>query len=57
MVFNATFNNISVKSCRSVLLEEETGENQQPAASHWQTFSHTIASSSHHHEWDSNSQL
>jgi hypothetical protein len=33
MVFNATFNNISVKSCRSVLLEEETGENQQPAAS------------------------
>ena len=27
MVFNATFNNISVISCRSVLLEEETGEN------------------------------
>jgi hypothetical protein len=25
MVFNATFNNISVISCRSVLLVEETG--------------------------------
>ena len=33
MVFNATFNNISVISWRSVLLMEETvvpGENQQP---------------------------
>jgi hypothetical protein len=34
MVFNATFNNISVISWRSVLLVVETGENQQPAASH-----------------------
>jgi len=33
------------------------GENQQPAASHWQTLSHTIVSSSHHHEWNSSSQL
>jgi hypothetical protein len=39
MVFNATFNNISVISWRSVLLVEETGENQQPVASHWQTLS------------------
>jgi len=31
MVFNATFNNISV------LLVEETGENHKPAAGHWQT--------------------
>jgi hypothetical protein len=30
MVFNATFNNISVISWQSVLLVEETGENQQP---------------------------
>jgi hypothetical protein len=33
MVINATFNNISVTSWRSVLLEEETrvpGENHQP---------------------------
>jgi len=57
MVFNATFNNISVISCHSVLLVEETGENQQPAASQWQILSHNIVSSSHHHEWDSSSQL
>ena len=30
MVFNATFNNISVLSWRSVLLVEETGENNLP---------------------------
>jgi hypothetical protein len=40
MVFNATFNNISVISWRSVLLVEEAGENQRLAASHWQTLSH-----------------
>ena len=37
MVFNATFNNISVLSCWSVLLVEETevsGENHRPVASH-----------------------
>jgi hypothetical protein len=34
MMFNATFNNISVISWRSVLLVEETGENLPPAASH-----------------------
>jgi hypothetical protein len=38
MVFNATFNNISVISWQSVLLVEETGENHRPAASHCQTF-------------------
>jgi len=43
IVLNATFNNISVISWRSVLLVEETGgprENHRPAASHWQTLSH-----------------
>ena len=43
MVFNATFNNISVISWRSVLLKEETKvprENHWPVASHWQTLSH-----------------
>jgi hypothetical protein len=38
MVFNVTFNNISVASWPSVLLVEETGvsgENHRPAASHW----------------------
>ena len=41
MVFNATFNNISAISWRSVLLVEKIGvpeENHWPAASHWQTF-------------------
>jgi hypothetical protein len=37
MVFNATFNNISVTSLQSVFLVEEagvSGENHQPATSH-----------------------
>jgi hypothetical protein len=45
MVFNATFNNISVISWRSVLLVGETGgpaENHWPVASHWQTLSHSV---------------
>jgi hypothetical protein len=44
IVFDATFNNISDISTRSVLLVEETrvtGENHLPAASHWQTFTFT----------------
>ena len=42
MVFNATFNNISVILWRSVLLVEETGENHRPVASNWQTLSHNV---------------
>jgi len=45
MVFNATFNNISVISRLSVLLVEETGgpgENHRSVASHWQTLSHNV---------------
>ena len=38
MVFNATFNNISVISWRSVLLVEETGVPHRPVASHWQLY-------------------
>jgi hypothetical protein len=34
----------------------ETGENQQPAASHWQTLSHNVVSSTPRYERDSNSQ-
>jgi hypothetical protein len=34
MMFNATFNNISVISWKSVLLVEETRVNHRPAASH-----------------------
>ena len=38
MVFNATFNNISVISWRSVLLVEDP-EKTRPVASHWQILS------------------
>ena len=51
MVFNATFHNISVMSWRSVLLVEETvvpGENHRPVASHSQTLSHNVVSSTPH---------
>jgi hypothetical protein len=40
MVFNATFNNISIILWRLILLVDETGvprENHRPVASHWQT--------------------
>ena len=39
MVFNATFKNISVISCRSVLLVEES---RPPVASHRQTLLHNV---------------
>jgi hypothetical protein len=45
MMFNTTFNNISIISWRSVLLVEKTGEsgeNHWPVTSHWQTLSHNV---------------
>jgi hypothetical protein len=48
MVFNSTFNNISVISWGPVLLAEKTGvpgENHRPALSHWSTLSHNADSS------------
>jgi hypothetical protein len=60
MVFNATFNNISVISWQSVLLVEETrvqGEIHGPAANHGQTLSHNVVLSTPCHERDSNSKL
>jgi hypothetical protein len=59
MGFNATFNNISVVSWWSVFLVEETrvpGENHRSVASHRQTLSHNVVSSTPRHERDSNSQ-
>jgi len=53
MVFNATFNNISVILWQLVLLVEETGvpgENHRPVTSHWQTLSHNVVSSTPCHE-------
>jgi hypothetical protein len=49
MVFNATFNNISVISWQTLLLVEETGENHRSVA----ILSHNVAI----HEQGSNSQL
>ena len=51
MVFNATFNNISVISWQSILLVEETGvpgENHRPVVR--QTLQHNVVSSTPHHE-------
>jgi len=45
MVLNATFNNISFISWRSVLLVEETGEKHQPVASNRQILPHNVVSS------------
>jgi hypothetical protein len=58
LVFNATFKFIWAISQQSVLLVEETGvlwENQTPAASRWQTWSHIVVLSATRHEQGSNS--
>jgi hypothetical protein len=49
MVFNTTFNNISV-----LLVEETWGhrEKRQPVASHWQTLSHTVKPVLRGHLWE-----
>jgi hypothetical protein len=57
MMFNATYNNISVIMLRLVLLVKETGENHRPGASHWQTLSHNVVSSTPLNEWYRNSQI
>ena len=56
MMFNSTFNNISAISWWSVLLVEETGENYRPVASHSQTLSYNVVSSTPRHERNSSSQ-
>jgi len=56
MVFNATFNNISVISWWSVLLVEETAvpeENHRPVASPWQTLLLKVVSYSEWRIWQS----
>jgi len=57
MVLNTTFNNISAMSVFFVEGTGVPGENNRPAASHWQTLSHYVVSSTPHHERDSNSEL
>jgi hypothetical protein len=54
MVFNTTFNNISDIAWSSVLLMEVTvvpGENHRPVASHGQTLSHKVVSSTPRLSW------
>jgi hypothetical protein len=56
MVFNATFNNISVISWHSFFFVEVSGEhrgNHRPSTCHWQTLSCNVVSSTSPHEWDS----
>jgi hypothetical protein len=60
MVFKAIFNNISVISWRSFVSVDETGvsgENLWLVASHWQTLSHNVISSTPRHERHSNSLI
>ena len=52
MVFNVTFNNISVISWRSVLLGKETGVPGENHC-HRQTVSHNVLSRTPRHEWGS----
>ena len=57
MMFNATFNNISVISWQLVLLVKKTGvprENHWLVASHWQTLSHNNVSSTSRHLKENN---
>ena len=51
VVFNATFNNISVILWRAVLMVEVyvTGENHRLVTSPWQTLSHNVVSSTPRH--------
>ena len=42
IVFNTTFNNVSVILWWSVLLVEDPGENHRPVANHWQTLSQNV---------------
>jgi hypothetical protein len=58
MVFNATFNNISVISWQSVLLVEETGvsgEHHDLSQVTDKLDHHNVVSSTLRHEWGSNS--
>ena len=59
-VFYDNIIDISVISCQSVLLVEETGvlgEHHRSTANHWKTLSHNVVSNTPGHEQDSSSQL
>jgi hypothetical protein len=50
MVFNVTIYDVSVNIMVISFIVEETGENPQPVASHWQTLSHNVVSRTPRHE-------
>ena len=53
-MFNTTFSNISATSWWSVLVVEEAGvhgENHRTVASHWQTLSYNVVSSTPKEDW------
>ena len=56
MVFNVTFNNISVLSWWSVLLVEYPKQTTDLSQVTDKLY-HNVVSCTPHHEWDSNSQL
>jgi len=56
MMFNANFDNTSVMSWRSVLLVEETRENNRLGRSHWNFLQHNVVSNTPNRERDSYSQ-
>jgi hypothetical protein len=57
MVFNATFNNISVISWLSFMGGGNLSTRRKPVASHSQTLSHNVVLSTPRHERGSNSQI
>ena len=57
MVFNTTFNNISVISWWRVLLVEETEKNTDLSQVTDKLLSHNVVSSAPHHEQDSNCHM
>jgi hypothetical protein len=55
MVFNATFNSITILSWQSVLLVKETRKKHRTATSHSQTLPHNVVSNTPRHVQDLNS--
>jgi hypothetical protein len=60
LMFNVTFNNLTVISLQLILFVEETGvhgETHRPDANHWQTLSHNVGSSTPRHDRSPNSNF
>jgi hypothetical protein len=57
--YRAANTNMGIKptTCKRFAWFSLPGENHWPVASHWQTWSHNVVSSTTPHEWGSNSTL